>query len=81
MRDGPEAGLALVEALQATLIDYHLYHATRGDLLRRSGRASEACAAFRQALDLAQQEPERRFLIRRLAELGDGAGAQPIIAQ
>ncbi|MBA3935969.1 MAG: RNA polymerase sigma factor [Planctomycetes bacterium] len=81
MRDGPEAGLALVEALQATLIDYHLYHATRGDLLRRSGRASEACAAFRQALDLAQQEPERRFLIRRLAELGDAAGAQATIAQ
>ncbi len=76
MRDGPAIGLALVEPLVSALSDYHLFHATRGDLLRRSGRLPEACAAFRQALALAQQEPERRFLRRRLAEL-DPLGVSP----
>ncbi len=78
MRDGPQAGLALVEPLASGLSDYHLYHATRGDFLRRLGRAAEACASFRQALALAQQEPERRFLRRRLVELGDGSISQVI---
>jgi RNA polymerase sigma-70 factor (ECF subfamily) len=70
MRDSPEVGLKLLKPLQKTLADYHLFHAARGDLLRRAGRNSEAATAFRKALVLAQQEPERRFLERRLAELG-----------
>jgi len=70
-RDGPAQALPLIEALAAPLADYHLFHATRGDLLRRCQRVGEAITAYRHALDLAQQEPERRFLARRLAELGD----------
>ena len=72
MRDGPEAGLALVDAILARgdLADYHLAHAARADLCRRLGRSGEARAAYGRALELARQEPERRFLARRLAELG-----------
>ena len=73
MRDGAEAGLALVDPLREELSQYHLYHAVRGDLLRRAERHPEAAAAYRQAMDLAQQEPERRFLGRRLAEVTQGA--------
>jgi RNA polymerase sigma-70 factor, ECF subfamily len=71
MRDGPEAGLALVDALLAggKLRDYHLAHAARADLFRRLGRAEEARASYRRALQLTQQEPERRFIERRLAAL------------
>lgn len=69
MRDGPAAGLALVEPLQDALAGYHLLHAVRGDLLRRAGRNPEAAGAYRQAIALAQQEPERRFLARRLAQV------------
>lgn len=71
MRDGPAAGLALVDAILArgALAGYHLAHAARADLLRRMGRAAEARAAYERALALATQEPERRFLARRLAEL------------
>jgi RNA polymerase sigma-70 factor (ECF subfamily) len=71
MCDGPEAGLALIDALLARgdLADYHLAHAARADLCRRLGRSEEAKAAYRRALDLTQQEQERRFLERRLAEL------------
>ena len=71
MRDGPRAGLALIEPLLATepLSGYHLAHAARADLLRRDGQADAARAAYEAALALAQQEPERRFLRRRLAEL------------
>lgn len=72
MRDGAEAGLALVEPLRDALPDYHLLHAVRGDLLRRAGRKPEAATAYRQAIALAQQEPERRFLGRRLAEVTPG---------
>jgi RNA polymerase sigma-70 factor, ECF subfamily len=73
MRDGPLAGLALVDALLARgeLADYHLAYAARADLCRRLGRTVEAQAAYRRALELTQQEPERRFLERRLAELPD----------
>jgi RNA polymerase sigma-70 factor (ECF subfamily) len=76
MLDGPEAGLALIDALLARglLDDYHLAHSARADLLRRLGRASEARAAYERALELARKEPERRFLARRIAELS-GAGA------
>ncbi|HTP48348.1 MAG TPA: RNA polymerase sigma factor [Casimicrobiaceae bacterium] len=73
MRDGPAAGLALVDAILARgdLADYHLAHAARADLCRRMGDLAQAGAAYRRALALARQEPERRFLERRLAELGD----------
>jgi RNA polymerase sigma-70 factor (ECF subfamily) len=71
MRDGPEAGLALVDAILARgdLADYHLAHAARADLCRRLGRAAEARESYERALGLTRQEPERRFLERRLAEL------------
>jgi RNA polymerase sigma-70 factor (ECF subfamily) len=73
MRDGPLAGLELIDAILARgdLADYHLAHAARADLCRRLGRMSEARAAYQQALGLTRQEPERRFLERRLSELSD----------
>jgi RNA polymerase sigma-70 factor (ECF subfamily) len=72
LRDGPAAGLALVDALLARgkLAGYHLAHSARADLCRRLGRTEEAREAYRRALALARQDPERRFLARRLAELG-----------
>src|SRR5581483_10505194 len=74
MRDGPAAGLALVDAVlgRGDLQDYHLAHAARADLCRRLGQTAEARASYRRALGLARQEPERRFLERRLSELPDG---------
>jgi RNA polymerase sigma-70 factor (ECF subfamily) len=71
MRDGPEAGLALVDAILAhgALADYHLAHAARADLCRRLGRVAEARESYGRALALAKQGPERRFLKRRLGEL------------
>jgi RNA polymerase sigma-70 factor (ECF subfamily) len=71
MRDGPEAGLALIDAIlvRGDLTDYHLAHAARGDLCRRIGRASEAIISYERALELAMQEPERRFIERRLRQL------------
>lgn len=71
MEDGAAAGLALVEALLARgeLADYRFAHATQADLCRRLGRKDEARAAYRRALELTQQAPERRFIERRLAEL------------
>jgi len=73
MRNNPLAGLDLVDAILARgdLGDYHLAHAVRADLCRRLGRTAEARTSYRQALDLTQQEPERRFLERRLNELPD----------
>ena len=73
MADGPEAGLRLVEALESSgaLPGYHLLPATRADLLRRLERPVEAAAAYRQALDLAPTDAERRYLTRRLAECCD----------
>jgi RNA polymerase sigma-70 factor (ECF subfamily) len=72
MRDGPTAGLELIDEIldRGELADYHLAYAARADLCRRLGLRSEARAAYEQALALARQEPERRFLDRRLAELG-----------
>jgi RNA polymerase sigma-70 factor (ECF subfamily) len=72
MRDGPDAGVALIEAIleRGDLKDYHLAHAARADMYRRLGRKRQATAAYERALELAQQEPERRFLQRRLEELG-----------
>ena len=69
MRDGPAAGLALVDGLVKELDGYHLAHAARADLCRRLGRAKDARQSYERALKLARQEPERRFLERRIAEL------------
>jgi RNA polymerase sigma-70 factor, ECF subfamily len=71
MRDGPAAGLALIDAILARgeLSGYHLAHSARADLCRRLGRTAEAREAYQYALSLTRQEPERRFLERRLAEL------------
>jgi RNA polymerase sigma-70 factor (ECF subfamily) len=71
MRDGLEVGLKEIETILARgdLRDYHLAHSAHADFLRRMGRLPEAAAAYRRALDLTQQEPERRFLMRRLEEL------------
>ena len=72
MRDGPEAGLALIDAILARgdLVDYQFAHSARGELLRRLGRTEDARAAFERALALTNQETERRFLKRRLLEAG-----------
>jgi RNA polymerase sigma-70 factor (ECF subfamily) len=72
MRDGPPAGLELIDELfdRGELADYHLAYAARADLCRRLGLVSEARVAYEQALELARQMPERRFLEGRLAELG-----------
>ena len=71
MRDNPEAGLSLVDAILARgeLKNYHLAHAARADLCRRLGRTAEARTSYERALNLTQQEPERRFLGRRMSEL------------
>ena len=71
MRDGPGAGLTLIDALLARgeLAEYRLAHAARADLLRRLGRTSDAAEAYRTALALTRQEPERRFIQRRLRDL------------
>jgi RNA polymerase sigma-70 factor (ECF subfamily) len=71
MRDGPAAGLAIVDDIleRGDLRDYRPAHAARADLCRRLGRSDEARAAYKRALKLARQEPERRFLERRIAEL------------
>ena len=71
MRDGPLAGLALIDAILARgeLADYHLAHSARADMCRWLGRTAEARAAYQQALALTRQEPERRFLELRLREL------------
>jgi RNA polymerase sigma-70 factor (ECF subfamily) len=71
MRDGPAAGLALIDAILARgeLTEYYLAHSARADLCRRLGRREDAIAAYQRALTLTRQEPERRFLERRLGEL------------
>jgi RNA polymerase sigma-70 factor, ECF subfamily len=72
MKDGPAAGLAAVDAIlsRGDLVDYHLAYSARADLCRRLGRAADARESYGTALKLAKQEPERRFLAGRLAELG-----------
>ena len=71
MRDGPPAGLSLIDAIlrRGDLADYHLAHSARADLLRRLDRRDESLDAYQQALSLTTQEPERRFLTRRIDEL------------
>jgi RNA polymerase sigma-70 factor (ECF subfamily) len=72
MRDGPQAGLDLIAGIlgRGDLADYHLAHAAQADLNRRLGNLPAARAAYHRALELAKQEPERRFLENRLRELG-----------
>ena len=71
MRDGPEVGLAHIDAVLAhgELANYYLAHSARADMCRRLGRTDEARASYEKALALTQQEPERQFLARRLEEL------------
>jgi RNA polymerase sigma-70 factor (ECF subfamily) len=69
MADGPQAGLALVDALANDLDGYHLLHSARADLLRRLDRPEEAAAAYRRALQLATNPQERAFLEHRLGEV------------
>jgi len=71
MRDGPAAGLALIDAIlvRGDLADYQLAHSARADLCRRLGRTQEARESYQRALALTRQEPERRFLERRLSEI------------
>ncbi|HWC74091.1 MAG TPA: DUF6596 domain-containing protein, partial [Gemmatimonadales bacterium] len=71
MRDGPEHGIALIDAVlvRGDLREYHLAHAAKADLYRRLGRNAEAKAAYEQALRLATEEPERKLMRRRLAAL------------
>ena len=71
MRDGPAAGLEIIDRIlgRGDLTQYSLAHSARGELLRRAGRPVEALTAFEQALELARQEPERRFLAGRIQEL------------
>ncbi len=73
MRDGAASGLVLVDAIlvRGDLTDYHLAHSARADFCRRLGQIAEARASYERALALTQQEPERRFLRRRLRELAD----------
>jgi RNA polymerase sigma-70 factor (ECF subfamily) len=73
MRDGPAAGLSLIDAIlgRGDLAGYHLAHAARAELCRRLGMTAEARASYQRALALAQQEPERRYLERRLRDLPD----------
>jgi RNA polymerase sigma-70 factor, ECF subfamily len=71
MRDGPSVGLAIIDAILARgeLDGYHLAHSARADLCRRLGRIDDARQAYRRALELAVQEPERRFLEKRLSQM------------
>jgi RNA polymerase sigma-70 factor (ECF subfamily) len=73
MRDGPAAGLALIDGIlgRGDLEEYYLAHAARADLCRRLGQVDEARTSYRRALELTRQEPERRFLEGRLRELGE----------
>jgi RNA polymerase sigma-70 factor (ECF subfamily) len=75
MRDGPNAGLEIIDAILARgeLGDYHLAHSARADLCRRLGRTADARASYERALALARQEPQRRFIERRLTELSTKA--------
>ena len=73
MRDGPEAGLTLIDAILARgdLTEYHLAHSARADMCRRLGRTAQARGSYERALRLTRQEPERRFLERRLESCRD----------
>ena len=74
MRDGPEAGLVLIDEIvgRGDLQNYYLAHAAKADMLRKMSKLSEAKRAYQSALNLAQQEPEIRFLQKRIAEMNRG---------
>ncbi len=78
MADGADRGLPLLDAIEAggQLVDYHLLAATRADLLRRAGRSREAAASYRRAISLTSNDAERRFLERRLREVGEPEDAK-----
>jgi RNA polymerase sigma-70 factor (ECF subfamily) len=71
MRDGPAAGLQIIDRIleRGELGNYQFAHSARGELLRRTGRKADALTAFQTALELARQEPEKRFLTARIREL------------
>jgi RNA polymerase sigma-70 factor (ECF subfamily) len=71
MQHGPELGLTLIDAImrRGDLVNYHLTHAALAEFYRRSGRFEEARSAYEAAIALVRQEPERRFLHRRMMEL------------
>jgi RNA polymerase sigma-70 factor (ECF subfamily) len=71
MLKGPEAGLSLLTPLASELAQYHLFYAARADLLRRAGRPAEAARDYEAALALVQNEPERRYLLKRLSSIHD----------
>lgn len=77
MRDGPAAGLAIIDTIleRGDLTDYYLAHSARADLCRRLGDVEQARVSYQRAVDLTQQEPERRFLLGRLASLGEASPA------
>jgi RNA polymerase sigma-70 factor (ECF subfamily) len=77
MRDGPEKGLMLVDSIliRGDLTDYALAHSARAELCRRLGRTDEAIESYRRALALTRQEPQRRFIERRLRQLSDNPGS------
>ncbi|HTI36031.1 MAG TPA: RNA polymerase sigma factor [Vicinamibacterales bacterium] len=77
MAEGPEAALALLDPLERELDDYHLFHAARGEMLRRLSRPSDAARAFERARDLAANAQERRFLNRRVEALRTGVEIEP----
>jgi RNA polymerase sigma-70 factor (ECF subfamily) len=77
MMQGPRAGLAIIDSLADDLDGYHLFHAARADLLRRSGSFAEAAESYRKALALATNESERQYLERRLSEVGAEARYSP----
>jgi RNA polymerase sigma-70 factor (ECF subfamily) len=81
MRDGPSAGLVLIDALleRGQLTTYNLAHGARADLLRRLGRTTAANAAYQRALELTRTEPERQFIRRRLRELARGPGDDAVV--
>lgn len=75
MRDGPEAGLELIDRMlgRGELRNYQFMHSARGELLRRAGKRADALRAFQQAIELARQEPEKRFLAARIKKLAGEA--------
>jgi RNA polymerase sigma-70 factor (ECF subfamily) len=77
MAAGPAAGLEALEPLRAELDGYHLWHAARADLLRRMGRRADAADGYRRALAHVGSEPERRFLVRRLAAVSGDRQSAP----
>jgi RNA polymerase sigma-70 factor, ECF subfamily len=73
MAEGPRAGLELIGKLEGELAEYHLLHAAKADLFRRLGDRAEAARSYRRALELGKNGSERRYLKRRLEEVGSGA--------